>query len=155
VKGASPFWNLWKDPYATFVGTDSVLLELRNRKEGCCAWSLVAITSRILALKLTASLRVLIKSLFLFEVLAWLPLIVLAYRSPQPSVLLGSNLSSSHAVPPLSKYPTWWWSTFQVMLFDLARDFKEPFCLSYQRKHCFWSLPLWLHKCHIVSDLGP
>jgi hypothetical protein len=51
-----PSQNLWKDPCATVIGMDGVLLEVRNRKWGCCPWSLVA-TSKILALKLTASLR--------------------------------------------------------------------------------------------------
>jgi hypothetical protein len=34
--------------------TDGILLKVRNQKEGCYTWSLVATTSRILALKLTA-----------------------------------------------------------------------------------------------------
>jgi hypothetical protein len=51
-----------------FVETDGVLLEVRNRKEACCPWSLVATISHILALKLTASLRLMIESLsLLFE----------------------------------------------------------------------------------------
>jgi hypothetical protein len=49
---AFPPWNLQKDPCATFVRTGGVLLEVRNWKEGCCAWSLMAATSRILALSL-------------------------------------------------------------------------------------------------------
>jgi hypothetical protein len=73
MEGASPPRNLRKDPYATFVGTDGVLLELRNQKEGGCARSLVATTSHVLALKLIASLRVLIISLTWFQVLAWFP----------------------------------------------------------------------------------
>jgi hypothetical protein len=44
---------------------DGVLLEVYNQKEGCCAWSLIATTCHILALKLTASLRLVIESLFL------------------------------------------------------------------------------------------
>jgi hypothetical protein len=35
-----------------FFRTDGVLLDVRNRKEGRCAWSLVATTSRMLALSL-------------------------------------------------------------------------------------------------------
>jgi hypothetical protein len=42
------------------------LLEVHNQKEECCTWSLVATTSCILALKLTASLRLMIGSLFSF-----------------------------------------------------------------------------------------
>jgi hypothetical protein len=49
---AYPSWNLQKDPSATFIGTDGILLEVRNQKEGCCAWSLVAPTSHIVALRL-------------------------------------------------------------------------------------------------------
>jgi hypothetical protein len=45
--------ELAKDPCASFVGTDDVLFEVLNRKEGCYAWSLFATTSRILALSLT------------------------------------------------------------------------------------------------------
>jgi hypothetical protein len=45
---------------------DGVLLDVRNRKEECCTWSLVVITSRTLALKLTTSLRLMIGSLSLF-----------------------------------------------------------------------------------------
>jgi hypothetical protein len=61
-----PPQNLQKDPCATFVRTDDVLLEVRNRKEGCCAWSLVPTTSCTLALKLTTSLRFLKRNLSLF-----------------------------------------------------------------------------------------
>jgi hypothetical protein len=60
-----PSQNMRKGPGATFSGTDGVLLTVRNRKEGCCPWSLVATTCHIQALKLTASLRLMIKSLFL------------------------------------------------------------------------------------------
>jgi hypothetical protein len=58
--------ELAKDPCAAFIRTDGVLLEVHNRKEECCTWSLVATTSHILALKLTASLRLMIGSLFSF-----------------------------------------------------------------------------------------
>jgi hypothetical protein len=58
-----------EDPCATFVGTDDVLLEVHNQKEGCCAWSFVATTSHILTLKLIASLRLLIRNpSFLFQI---------------------------------------------------------------------------------------
>jgi hypothetical protein len=65
MEGVSPPQSLWKVSCATFIETDSVLLEVRNRKEGCCPWSLVATTSHILTLKLNASLRLMIKSFFL------------------------------------------------------------------------------------------
>jgi hypothetical protein len=66
MESTFPSQNLRKDPGATFIRTDSILLEVRNQKEGCCAWSLIATTSRILALKLTAALTLLIRSLSLF-----------------------------------------------------------------------------------------
>jgi hypothetical protein len=56
-----------------FVRTNDVLLEVRNQKEGCCPWSLVAIISHILAIKLTASLRMMIRSLSLFVSNPYLP----------------------------------------------------------------------------------
>jgi hypothetical protein len=58
--------ELAKYPYASFVKMDGVLLEVRNRKEKCCTWSLIATTSRILALKLTVSLSLMIRSLSSF-----------------------------------------------------------------------------------------
>jgi hypothetical protein len=82
MESTSPPQKLRKDPCVTFIRTDGVLLEVRNRKVECCIWSLVATTSHILALKLTASWELLIRSLpLLFWVAAWLPLIVLAYHS--------------------------------------------------------------------------
>jgi hypothetical protein len=57
--------NLRNGPCAAFVRTDGVWLEVRNRKEECCPWSLVATIDHILALKLTASLKLVIESLFL------------------------------------------------------------------------------------------
>jgi hypothetical protein len=45
-----------KIPYASFIGMDGVLLKVRNWKEECCSWGLVATTSCNLALKLAASL---------------------------------------------------------------------------------------------------
>jgi hypothetical protein len=82
MESASPPQKFQKDPCATFIRTDGVLLEVRNRKVECCIWSLVATTSHILALKLTTSWELLIRSIpLLFWVAAWLPLIVLAYHS--------------------------------------------------------------------------
>jgi hypothetical protein len=99
MESAFPSRNMWKDPCATLVRMDGVILEVRNRKEGCCHWSLVATTGHILALKLTASLRLVIESLFIVlntrltslnSACIWFP-----HKS---SVLLGSCLSSSHTV---------------------------------------------------------
>jgi hypothetical protein len=66
MESAFPPRNLWKDPCASFIGTDDVWLEVRNRKEEWCAWSLVAITSHIISLTLTAFLRLVVRSLSLF-----------------------------------------------------------------------------------------
>jgi hypothetical protein len=52
MENAFPSQNLQKDPCATFLRTDGVLLEVHNRKEECHVQSLVATTSHILALKL-------------------------------------------------------------------------------------------------------
>jgi hypothetical protein len=99
MESTFPSQNLRKDPCATFIRMDGVLLEVRNRKEGCCPWSLVAITSCILAIKLTASIRLISRSLSsLFQILDWLPLIVRAYRSPSPKCTPWSRLSPSHIV---------------------------------------------------------
>jgi hypothetical protein len=82
--------ELAKCPYASFIRTDVVLLEVRNQKEECYAWSLVAITSRILTLKLTASLswsKAFPRCLeSLLDFLRYYMRIV----HSQPSVLLGS-----------------------------------------------------------------
>jgi hypothetical protein len=91
--------NLQKDPCATFVRTDGVLLEVRNQKEGCYPWSLVATTSHILALKFTASRRLMIGSLSpLFESSLDFPKQCLHIAHSHPSVLLDSYLSLSHIV---------------------------------------------------------
>jgi hypothetical protein len=47
-----PLSELVKYHYASFIGTDGVLLEVRNQNEEYCTWSLIATTSRILALSL-------------------------------------------------------------------------------------------------------
>jgi hypothetical protein len=63
MKSTFPSQNLQKDPYATFVRTDGVLLEVHNRKEEYRTWSLVITISHILALKITVSLRLMIGNL--------------------------------------------------------------------------------------------
>jgi hypothetical protein len=96
MESAFPSQNLWKDPCKTFIRMDGVLLEVHNQKEECCAWSLVATISHILALKLTASLRLLVRSFSLScQSIAWLSWVVLHIVHSRPSVLLGSRLSSS------------------------------------------------------------
>jgi hypothetical protein len=138
MKSAFPSQNLWKRPLCNIHRNKWCITRVTQPERRLLCWSLIAITSRILALKLTASLRVLISNLSWLQALAWLPLIVLAYRSPQPSVLLGSNLSSSHVGPPSSKYPTWWRCTFQAMSFDITCDFNNH--------------SVWVIQGSIVSD---
>jgi hypothetical protein len=99
------------------VGTDGVLLEVRNQKEGCYPWSLVATTSHILALKLTASRKLMIRSLSpLFESSLDFPKQLLHIVHSHPSVLLDSYLPWSHIVvglqvPPYSHF------TLSVLLY--------------------------------------
>jgi hypothetical protein len=52
MKNAFLHWKLAKDPCASFIRTDGILLDVRNRKERCCVWSLGATTSHIRALSL-------------------------------------------------------------------------------------------------------
>jgi hypothetical protein len=52
-------------PFVTFFRTDSKLLEVRNQKERGYTWSLVAITSHILALSLALLHDLMNVSLFL------------------------------------------------------------------------------------------
>jgi hypothetical protein len=40
-------WNWPENPTTTLASTDGVLLEVRNRKERCHAWSLIATASRV------------------------------------------------------------------------------------------------------------
>jgi hypothetical protein len=76
---------------------DGILLEVHNRKEVCCPWSTVATISHILALKLTASLRLMSRSITsLFWILAWPSYVALAYPSLPPKCTLWFCLSSSH-----------------------------------------------------------
>jgi hypothetical protein len=96
---AFPPQNLRKDPFATFVRTDGVLLEVRNQKEGCCPWSLVATTSHVLALKVIASRRLIIGSLSpLFESSLVFPKQCLHIAHSHASVLLDSYLPLIHVV---------------------------------------------------------
>jgi hypothetical protein len=55
-----------KDPCASFIRTDVVLLEVCKRKEECCAWSLVATINRKLTLMLLLLLDLLNISISLF-----------------------------------------------------------------------------------------
>jgi hypothetical protein len=76
-------------------------------------WSLVATTSHILALKLTTSRRLMIRSLSsLFEYSLDFHKYCLCIIHSQPSVLLGSRLSSSHTmvIPQPSTILLYWCS---------------------------------------------
>jgi hypothetical protein len=147
MESASPPQKLRKDPCATFIRTDGVLLEVRNWKVEYCIWSLVATTSHILALKLTASWELLIRSIpLLFWVTAWLPLIVLAYHSlwtkctpwftsiiePYHGSLLGARVSLIS-----SEYPTWRRSTLKPCGHDLNRPLIYPSCPNIPEKIIF------------------
>jgi hypothetical protein len=65
MESAFPSRDLRNGPCATIIRMDGVWLEVYNQKEECCPWSLIATTGHILALKLAASLRLMIESLFL------------------------------------------------------------------------------------------
>jgi hypothetical protein len=139
-KAHFPPQNLQKDSCAAFFGTDGVLLEVRNRKGECCAWSLIATTSRILALKLTASLTLLIRSPSLFvsnpcltsldsacisftlaQVYSLVAPIIESYRCDFTSAFSWSLCPiGAHASPMLSKYPTWCRATFEPCHHDLT-----------------------------------
>jgi hypothetical protein len=60
-----------------------LVLEVRNWKGRCCTWSIIATTSRALALRLVLLQDLMDISLsFLFQIPAWLSEVALAYRSP-------------------------------------------------------------------------
>jgi hypothetical protein len=152
--------NLWKDPCATFIGTDGVLLEVRNRKEGCCPWSLVATTSHILTLKLPASQRLMIGSLSsLFESLL----------DPLNSACISCTLNQVHSLVHIyhraipwwfrnllhfysigvrvslisSEYPTWRRSTLNPCGHDLNRVLIYPSCPNVLEKIIFECVNVW------------
>jgi hypothetical protein len=152
MESTFPSRNLWKDPYATFIGTDGVLLEEHNQKEWCCPWSLIATTSHILALKLSSSRRLMIGSIsLLFQIPAWPPFIMLAYHSLPPKGtpwfvstfephLVGSQVPPYNlfALIVLLYWPslsstTWCWCTPSPVIL-ISRDFLYPSCSSIQEK---------------------
>jgi hypothetical protein len=70
-----------------------------TEKKGCCPWSRIAITSHILALKLTASQRLILRSLsLLLESSLDFHKYCLRIVHSQPRVLLGSRLTSNHTM---------------------------------------------------------
>jgi hypothetical protein len=86
-----PLCNIYQNEWCITPGT-----QLARRVFPC---SLIATTSHILALKLTASRRLMIKSVsLLFEYSLNFHKYCLRIIHSQPSVPLGSHLSSSHTV---------------------------------------------------------
>jgi hypothetical protein len=144
-----------KDSYVTFFKMDGVLLEVHNQKEGCCAWSLVATTSRMLAISLLLLSNLMNVSHTLFVSNPCLMFLNSACTSftPQQSVPLGSHLSSSHIVmvsqPSIicpikarvslisSKYPTWCRFTLEPCRHDLTCAFSYPSCAISQENIIF------------------
>jgi hypothetical protein len=105
MESAFPSRDLWKDPCTTFVRMDGVLLEVHNRKEECRIWSLIATTSHIIALKLTASRRLIIESFFpRVQYSLDFHKYCLCIIHSQLSVLLGSRLTSSHTMEILQHF---------------------------------------------------
>jgi hypothetical protein len=154
MESAIPPRNLQKDPCATFVWTDGVLLEVHNWKKGCCPWSLIATTSHILALKRTAARRLMIRSLSsLFKSLF----------DPLNSACISFTLNQVHslvriyhrAIPwwfcnllqfytigvrvslILSEYPTWRRSTLQPCGHDFNRALIYQSCPNVPEKIIF------------------
>jgi hypothetical protein len=154
MEDASPPRSLRKDPCATFIETDGVLLEVRNQKEECCPWSLIATTSHILALKLTASIRLMIESLFLMLsthftshnsscisfppnqvcslVRAYHRAISWRFRNLLPFYSIGAHVSLIS-----SEYPTWHRSTLKPCGHDLNRALIYPSCPNVPEKIIF------------------
>jgi hypothetical protein len=154
MEGVSPPRSLQKDPCATFVRTDGVLLEVRNQKEGCCPWSLIATVSHILALKLTASLRLMIESIFLVLnthltslnsacilfpsnqvcslVRVYHRAIPWRFRNLLPFYSIGARVSLIS-----SEYPTWRRSTLKSCGHDLNRALVYPSCPKIPEKIIF------------------
>jgi hypothetical protein len=58
--------ELAKGPCASFVRTDDILIKVRNQKEECRTWSLIATTSQVLALRLSLHQTLMSISLSLF-----------------------------------------------------------------------------------------
>jgi hypothetical protein len=154
MESAFPPRNLWKDPCATFIRTDGVLLEVRNRKEWCCPWSLIATISHILALKLTASLRLMFESIFLMLNThltslnsAWISFhrnqvcsLARVYHRAIPwwfCNLLPFYYIGAHVSLILSEYPTWRQSTLKPCGHDLNRALIYPSCPNVLEKIIF------------------
>jgi hypothetical protein len=57
MESAFPYQNWQGDPIMIFFWMDGIVLELCNRKEKCCTWSLVAMTSHIITLSMSPFAR--------------------------------------------------------------------------------------------------
>jgi hypothetical protein len=163
MESAFPSRNLWNGPCATFIRTDGVWLKVRNQKEECCPWSLIATTGQILALKLTASLRLVIESLFLLLNTRSTSLNS-AYISFPPNQVCSLVHVYHRAIPwwfcnllPLysigarvslisREYSTWCQSTLKPCGHDLNRALVYPSCpnvpekISFERANVRFSL---------------
>jgi hypothetical protein len=154
MESAFPPRNLWKDPCATFIRTDGVLLKIRNWKEGYYPWSHVATISRILSLKLIAYLRLMIKSLFLVlnTHLTSLNSACISFPHNQVCSLVRvyhrdipwrfHNLLPSYSIGArvsliLSECPTWRRSILKTCGHDLNRALVYPSCPNVPEKIIF------------------
>jgi hypothetical protein len=77
--------QLAKGPRASFARTDGILLKVHNRKEECRTWSLVAITSQVLALRLSLPQILMSVSLSLFVLKPCLTFLSIVYISFTPN----------------------------------------------------------------------
>jgi hypothetical protein len=130
---------------------DDVLLEVRNQKEGFCAWSLIATTSHILTLTLTTSLRLMIESLSSFVSNPYLSFLSSTYISSQPTQCTPwfASIIEPHCGGPANIYSfallvlkgRWFWAstlngvspplshvmlishvTYRTILFELSKE---------------------------------
>jgi hypothetical protein len=154
MESTFPSQNMCKGHYATFIGTDDVLLKVRNQKGGCLPWSLIATTSHILALKLTALLRLVSESIpwFLTPHLTFLNsgcisfppnqvcslvriyhrVIPWRFRNLLPFYSIGARVSLIS-----SEYSTWHQSTLKPCCHDLNRALVYPSCPNVPEKIIF------------------
>jgi hypothetical protein len=162
-----------KKTHVTFIKTDGVLLKVRNWKDGCCAWSLVATTSHVLILHLVLLQGMMIESPSLIVLDPCLTHLSSACISFMPNQVYSLARIYHRSI-------SWWFHKclpfcsikclcitdfeqvpymvsirFWVTSFWSCTWLQEPFCSSYLRKHHFCSLSLWLCSCLLLSYLVP
>jgi hypothetical protein len=160
MENTFPSQNMRKGPSAIFDGTNDVLLKVRNRKEGCCPWSLVATTSHILGLKLLllrdwwskafprclnprlTSLSSVCISFTLVQVYS----LVRIYHRAIPWWFC--NLLQFYSIGVRvslisSEYPTWHRSTLKPCGHDLNRALIYPSCPNVLEKIIFERANVW------------